>query len=309
MEDTPFVGRLRAALDADDLAPGTVQRTLIDATQFEVWLAGTTGQGIDPDNVQVASIDLQEWRGWLQRQNLSPGTVQRKFASLRKAFMLLSPEVALELRWPKLPQQQATAPSGFSRTERNAILRAVDRLSPRDAAIVATLLHVACRAGSLVNLRIDDLVIGERSGQATFRHAKNDRTYVCPLNSEARAYLRRWLEVRPPVSHGHVFCSERFPHGPISRQVVWEVWHQRLRALLPKAVADKIRGPHQARHDVARRLLSGDEGQYAPAPASDVAAILGHADPRICVAIYSKPSAESMRRAVGRLAGDDEGDE
>ena len=58
MGDTPFVSRLRAALAADDLAPGTVQRTLIDATQFEVWLAGTTGQGIDPDNLQESMYDV-----------------------------------------------------------------------------------------------------------------------------------------------------------------------------------------------------------------------------------------------------------
>lgn len=37
--------------------------------------------------------------------------------------------------------------------------------------------------------------------------------------------------------------------------------------------------------------------------------LLGHADPGICVSIYSRPSPESLERAVGRLAGDEEDDD
>ena len=54
---------------------------------------------------------------------------------------------------------------------------------------------------------------------------------------------------------------------------------------------------------------AGPLGPGSPTPAADVAALLGHADPRICVAIYSRPSPESLERAVGRLAGNEEDDD
>lgn len=309
MESTEFVTRLTGALADEDLAKGTIQRTVTDARQFEAWYDQTTGHGIDPDDIQIVAIDLQEFRGWLQREDMTPGTIQRKFASIRKALMLIAPDLALRLRWPKLPTEQKVAPSGFTRAERNAIIRAAEQLSPRDRCIVQLLLNTGARASSLADLRLDDVVIKARSGEVTYRHAKNDRTYAVPLNVEARTAVEGYLEVRPPVTqHDRLLCSERFPYPPVSRQVVWSVWHERMRRHLPKQLADRIRGPHQARHDLARRLLSGDEGRRAPVPAADAAAILGHVDPRITVGIYSRPSEEDTRRALDGIVGEEDGD-
>ena len=68
----------------------------------------------------------------------------------------------------------------------------------------------------------------------------------------------------------------------------------------------KIQGPHQARHDLARRLLSGDEGTKMPVPLADAAAILAHADVRITAGIYARPSKESPAKALERIVGEDQ---
>ena len=66
-------------------------------------------------------------------------------------------------------------------------------------------------------------------------------------------------------------------------------------------------GPHRARHDLARRLLSGDGGLRPPTPLQDVARILGHAggDPRITAGVYGAPSGDDLRRALDDIVDDD----
>jgi len=304
MEQTPFMTALDRALEAADYSEGTRTKCRCDLRHFEQFWVGTTGEQLDPDDLHITAVDLQEYRQVLVRRKLCPGSIQRKFMSLRAAIKLLNPELAVSMRWPKLPQAQPTSPSGFTTNQRNAIIRAAERLSPRDECIVKLLLYTGARASTVASAKLPNLQIGDRSGWIEYDVSKNRRTYRVPLCSEARHALNRWLEVRPPAAHEFLFCSERrLPFPPISRAVVWAAWRS-LAAYLPKDFP--LGGPHAARHDVARRLLSGDEGRTTPTPASDVAALLGHADARICVAIYSRPSPESLERAVGRLVGDEE---
>ena len=220
--------------------------------------------------------------------------------------MLIDPKLGLDLDWPKLPTEQRTSPSGFSRNERHSILRAAEQLSPRDEAIVKTLIYTGPRASSLAEAKLSNVTINERSGEILYDVTKTDRSYSVPLNAEVRRALSAWIDERPPVDHDYLFCAERFPHRPISRHVVYDIWHNRMRRLLPQPLAERIAGPHQARHDFGRRLLSGSEGRHAPVPVADAAALLGHAEPRITVSTYSQPSEEDLRRAVDRLVGDGE---
>lgn len=309
MDDPSFIERLKEALVADGLAPATIQRTVIDCRQFEGFLRKKTGEELDPDDLRLTALDLAEFRDHLQAAGMGAGTIRRKVQSVRKAVQVLDLALAVRLRWPRLPQQQLTAPSGFSRNERHAILRAAEEhLSTRDRAIVKLLLLTGGRASSIAAAKLSKIQIGERGGSIEFDLVKNDRHYAVPLNAEARAAVQEWLAERPPVEHGYIFTAERYPYAPISRWVVHQIWHDRLRKHLPKPLADRLRGPHQARHDLARRLLSGDEGQNGhPTPVADVAAIMGHADPRICVAVYSRPSQEAMQRALDGI-GEENGD-
>lgn len=320
MEMTPFLTKLVAALEADDLAPGTIARTRIDAAQFEDWLRGSTGSHLDPDDVQVASVDLQEYRGWLQGQDMTPGTIQRKFASIRKALLLLAPDVALKLSWPKLPVESRPSPSGFTPNQRRALMRAIERVGREDSrshAILMLLVHTGARSQTIAATKLSKVRLRERSGEVEYDVSKSvghtSRTYTVPLVSAARDALRRWIAVRPPVEHDFLFSSERFPYPPIARGVVWSTWKS-LAQYLPRDFP--LAGPHKARHDLARRLLTGDGvgveggGHVRPAQWQEVARVLGHAgnDPRITMGVYGSPSEDDLRRTLEELVGD-EGEE
>jgi integrase/recombinase XerD len=298
-----FLSRLQEKLLAEDLAPGTIERCEVDAAQFATWYLETTGQEFNPN--LVVTVDLAEWRSHLQRKGLKPSSLTRKFASLRTVFRLLAPERLEQIRFPKMPKQRIDAPSGFTRTERNSIIRACERMHVRDAAIVKTLLYTGGRASSVADLRLSDVQLGPRGGHVAY-HGKGDRFYEVPANCELRQALSAYLEWRPQTDHDRFFVGLREPHPPISRKVIHAVW-QELRRYVPDALAAKIKGPHQARHDLARRLLSGDEGTKPPTPLADVAAILGHAnaDPRITAGIYARPSKEALARALDQIVGDD----
>lgn len=299
-----LLARLEAALHQDDLAPGTVAVTLTAVARFSQWYRGTTAQDLDP--ALILAVDLADYRGWLQLKGMKPGSIQRHFAGIRKMIALLAPERLIQVRFPKMPQERIDAPSGFSRNERNAILRACERMHVRDAALIKTLLYTGGRASSVADLHLADVHVAPRGGSLIF-HGKGNRTYEVPANSELRQALSSYLEWRPQTDHDLFFCGLRQPHPPISRKVVHSVWHD-LRRYLPDDLAARIRGPHQARHDLARRLLSGDEGTRPPVPLADVAAILGHAnaDPRITAGIYARPSRQSLVRALNGIVGDDE---
>ena len=304
MNLTPFLTKLRERLAADDLAAGTVERTLIDAAQFEEWYRGTTGEDVDPDNIKLVAVDLAEYRSWLQRRRMKPSTIARKFASIRKTLMLLDPDLVGRLRFPKLPAVVITAPSGFTRLERNAILRACEELSARDNAIVKLALYTGARASSLATARLSGLQLNSRSGSITYL-GKGNKTYSCPLNLEAREALAGWLRERPEVGHDFIFAGEKSPHEPVGRWLVHDCIHRRLTRFLPTDLAERMKGSHMMRHDLGRRLLSGDEGRKPVVPLADVAAILAHSDPRITASVYCRPSEADLQRALDRLVNDD----
>lgn len=300
MGDSKFITTLKQALEGEDLVAASKQRVIIDMRQFEEWHRGTYADDIDPNDFSITSADLAEFRTYLLR-TCQPSTVTRKLASLRTALKLLAPAVLTSLRMPKVPPADKPAPSGFSKKERMAILRAVGKLSTRDRAICMTAIWTGARASSIASLRLSNVDIKQRTGSITFDVVKGGRTVTVPANVELRNALQDWIRERPPVQHDLLFTSERFPFEPISRWTIHDVWHRRLAKELPQELADELRGPHQARHALARLLL--DQGTPLP----DVSAILGHSSVATTANIYCRPSERDLRNHLDRAVGE-EGD-
>ena len=181
-------------------------------------------------------------------------------------------------------------------------MRAVGRLSPRDRATCMTLLWTGARVSSVASLKLGNVDVRPRSGSVTFdvlKGSRGGRTVTVPANIELRIALEEWIGERPPVQHDLVFTSEKYPFSPISRWTVHDIWHRRLARHLPKDLSDKLRGPHQARHALARLLL--DQGTPLP----DVAAILGHSSVSTTANIYMRPSERDLRNHLERAVGED----
>ena len=186
-----FISKLQEELEGEDLVPASRQRVIIDMRQYIEWHRGTYGQELDADDVMISSVDLAEFRTYLLR-TCQPTTVTRKLASIRTALRLLAPAVLANLRMPKLPPADRPAPSGFTKKERMAILRAVGRLSARDRAICMTAIWTGARASSIASLKLSKVDIKQRSGSVTFdvvKGGRGGRTVSVPANVELREAL------------------------------------------------------------------------------------------------------------------------
>jgi integrase len=301
MNDTRFIAKLRGKLTETDTLPSSQQRVIIDCRQFEGWYAGTYDTEIDPEGIRLTSVDLAEFRTWLLKK-CQPGTVQRKFASLRAMLKLLAPGLLSCVRMPKLPASPQASPSGWSRQERLAILRAVARLKVRDQAICTLLIWTGCRVSSAANLKLSNVKLGARSGSVIFdvlKGGRESRTVTIPANTELREALAEWIKERPPVKHDFLFTGEKYPFSPLTRWTCHDIWHRRVARHLPQELAARLKGPHQARHALARLLLE----QGVPLP--DVAAILGHTSVATTANIYCRPSEQDLRRHLERAIGEE----
>jgi integrase len=273
---------------------------VLDCSQLNEWYQGTYGNGIDPADIALTSVDLAEYRTWLLR-HCQASTAVRKFASIRAMLKLLAPAVLTSVRMPRIAVTKAPSPSGFTRKERLAIARGIAKLSVRDRAICTVALWTGARASSIAAVKLSNVDVRPRSGSVTFDVLKGavGRTITVPANAELREALAAWIRERPPVHHDFLFTGERYPFDPITRWTVHDVWHRRLARQLPKELAEKMRGPHQARHALARLLL--DQG----VPLPDVAAILGHSSVATTANIYMRPSEADLRRHLDRAIGEE----
>jgi len=156
------------------------------------------------------------------------------------------------------------------------------------------------RASSIAGAKLSNLDIKSRSGSIGYDVVKGSRTYSVPLNSESREALAAWVKQRPPVQHDHLFTSERYPYEGITRWSIHDVWHRRLARHLPKDLGEKLKGPHQARHGLARLLL--DQGTPLP----DVAAILNHSSVATTANVYMRPSERDLRKHLNGIVGEEE---
>jgi len=276
-----FLIALRGAGNSDN----TVKSYQSDLEQFAVWYKGTTGEDLRPD--LVTSLDLGEYRQYmLTVKEYSPATVNRKLAAIR-AWLTWARDTGLINHLPVMPKQvaqQKLAPQALARNEVNALLRAVERGgSKRDMAVVAVLLYCGLRVSELVNLRVQDVEVNERSGKLTVR-GKGAKMRDVPVRLEARRALAAYLEVRKATfKNEKLFLGQR---GPLTVRGVAKI-------LEKYAYQAKLEGlhPHSLRHTCAKNLV--DSGVSL----DKVAAILGH-ESLDTTAIYTKASFEDLARAM-----------
>jgi integrase/recombinase XerD len=242
---------------------------------FTDWLMDNDG-----DLAKLTRVDVQLFFQSLESKGNSASTINNRFAAISQfARFIGSPNIIENIRLPQARQAKNIAPESLERTERNNLLREVERNdNSRDIAIVNLLIRTGIRVSELVALNRSDVVTGERSGSITVRNGKGNVSRRVPLSTEARLYLSKYLETRDDNDPALILSNFR------QRISVRAVQHM---------LSNYGVHPHALRHTFARELVSKG------VDLSTVADLCGHADINV-TRRYSKPTERDLEAAIDK---------
>jgi len=275
-------------------SPNTVKAYSHDVTAFARWLEQTIGEDFSPQAVD--SRDIQEYKGYLMRQRLTPATINRRLIALRGFFRWAKQAGLAEdnpfdvIEKVLIKQQQDTAPRWLDRQEQLALLRAVRKArSKRDLAIIQTLLGTGLRISELAALRVSDVEISDRKGCLHVREGKGSKARDIPLDNKTRQTLSNYLDRRQEDGSEQLFLGQR---GPLSKAGInYLVTKYAYQARLEDCTS------HTLRHTFAKNLVD------ANTPLDQVATLLGH-ESLDTTKVYTRPSKRDLEQAVRRAAGE-----
>ena len=277
-------------LGRQELTTKTITSYRLDLLSFADWFLASVGQAFAAG--AVTPTDIRDYRGYLQTvKSRKPATVNRHLAALRR-FFAWACGVGLVAEDPtttvKGVKSTPAGPRWIEKRELDRLTRTVEQQgNKRDRAIIAVLRYTGIRVGELAALKLDDVESSERKGQLTVRSGKGGKYRVVPLNVDARRAIDDYLEVRPKVVDEHLFIGQR--GGGLSPAALHYLVAKYARLAGLTGVS-----PHTLRHSLAKQALD------AGADLVTVAALLGHTRLET-TAIYTRPSARDLERAVEKL--------
>jgi len=197
------------------LSPSSVRAYLGVIKRFVAWWEGASGESFDPR--AVTPLDVVDYRRYLQGRGFKPATVNFNLEAIKSFFRWLKEERALPDNpaegVKKIPEARPS-PRWLTRREVGLLSRTVQRYGTvKDRALFALLLHAGLRVSETISLRLEDVVIRDRSGFVRVRYGKGGKYREVPLNVTVRRILKEYLAELPPRSEW-LFPGRRGPMTP-----------------------------------------------------------------------------------------------
>ena len=266
------------------LAESSVKMYQLRARMFGEFITAGGEQYADVFNDQdVRDYTVREWRRTLMtgEPELSQATINQHMSVVKAVCENAG------IGKPTIPA--ATNPvsdtTGLEEADLRRVMARARGRGVRDFALVATLAGTGIRIGEAAALDVHDVAITERTGQLHVRYGKGGIARKLPLGPETRKALAPWLLERPGDPDRGPLWTARSSERRLSKRALYQV----VKNVGRDAGVDLH--PHALRHTAARRML--DKG----VPLTDVAQLLGHKSLQT-TAIYTKPTAEDLERAV-----------
>jgi integrase/recombinase XerC len=191
-------------LHVQDLSANTVKAYTRDVTRFSKWLTERIGESVPP--VEVTTFDIPNYRDHLVDLGRKPATINRRLAGLRAFFdwavqageassnpattvngVEQSRQVPKSLDAQAVYKLQRTAAAQRQLAEAKA---GEGNVTPtvvyarRDEALLNLIVYTGLRVGEVASLRMDDVILNERSGLVIVRAGKGRKYREIPLHKE-----------------------------------------------------------------------------------------------------------------------------
>lgn len=312
----PEASQFLAAVRVRGLSPRTVRAYAFDLLHFYRWLAATKRQLQD-----LASADLVDFIAEQQRSGSAPRSINRRLTTVRLLFQFCTGRVLGQGPGILHPAPHYKGPGrdrelGLHRLQRRAckvrvkeprllieplepdqvrsFLRSLRRY--RDLAIVHLMLLCGLRSREVLELRLDDVIWGERRLRV---RGKGQRDRVLPLADALGRVLRDYVKLERPTrdTERHLFLILQGPRRgqPMTPAGLRSLFRQRRRRPT-LALANAHRFRHTFGTDMARA------GVRLPI----LQRMMGHADMKTTlqyIELSLVDVADEYRRALGIIEG------
>lgn len=236
-----------------------------DLRQFFVFCSMISVNVLECRRPQIVAFIEQ-----LRHQNASAATIKRKVSVLRsfyryavdEEYVEKSPVPSTDKRLHLVSVSRKSQTLGPDREELIALLKAAEDRSPRDYAILRTLIHQGLRVSELVNLDVSDMRL-ERGHRVFHLRRKGDMEQDMAVAPDAVSAIDTYLAGRV---EGPLFANE---DG--SRMSRYQIDYL-IDVLCSAAGVAKRLSPHSFRHACVTQLLDEEK------PIRDVQVFMGHAN-------------------------------
>jgi integrase/recombinase XerC len=242
--------------------------------------------------------DVRDWKAYQQTaEKAAPATINQRLVAVTRFFRwacaqgLCWENPAEEVAHLRLAPRQ---PKALEQTTLRKLLRAA-RGHLRDYALVEVLAGTGLRVSELLNLKVGDVTLNERSGQVTVRKGKQGDYRVIPLTLDVRKALATYLEQGHPDPDNPAAPLWVGPHGQVGQR------SSVTRLLAKYALQAGIEpiNPHALRHTFATRYLNANPGDLR-----GLARLLGHTS-LDTVMIYTEPHLDDLAARMERVEAAD----
>src|SRR5215213_4964006 len=156
--------------------------------------------------------NIERYAAHLEQEGFASFTRKRKIVAIRSFLSFLYQERYLDIDIAKrivLPLTENTTPYVLTQSECNK-LREACADNPRDRAIIELLLQTGTTLSELVNLKVDDIQLGEKDrGFIRVLGSRGKKERLIPLNTKAYVALKDYFDVRERPENS-VFFLNRF---------------------------------------------------------------------------------------------------
>ncbi|MBM7854970.1 integrase/recombinase XerC [Desulfohalotomaculum tongense] len=242
------------------------------------------------DPAAITSLDIADYRRYLQNQGKKPATVNLAIDVIKAFFSWANSNGCVKVNPAaevKRVSEQRKAPEWLNKKEIGSLMRAVQKYGTlRDYTLITLLFHTGLRINEACSLKKEDLVIRERSGYVCVRHGKGDKYREVPLNITARKVLETYMAAE--FNDCWLFPGRK---GPISTRTA-----ERIIKKYAQLSGVEVT-PHTLRHTFGKLLVDAGESL------DRVAVLMGHSNLNT-TARYTKPSLHDLESSVEKITWD-----
>jgi integrase/recombinase XerC len=240
---------------------------------------------------QITHYQLRNWMVELMDQKLTPRSINRKIATLRKYFKFLLQEgvitnnPASKINTPKIPKNLPVVVEDIKLTQMlddNEVFTD-DFKGVRDKLIIETLFGTGIRLAELLGIKETDINIYEGTVKVL---GKRNKQRIIPINNELKLLMGRYLELKK---------SENFNNNSITLVVTdkgTDAYPKLIYLIVQKYLSyistQNKKSPHVLRHTFATSLLNRGADLNA------IKELLGHAN-LSATQIYTHNSVERLK--------------